>query len=466
MKLTSYQRKFFEDNPDIVWPLCKCGCGNRVLLDYSNANAIFRMFASATCSRKSKTISAEVTRFLSDKEWVYNQRITLRKPIETIAKELGVSPLPVKKWLERHGLGGIRYNESVHRVQQILNSKEILETDYSTGKTLSELAEEYGTSASTLSRFFTKHGIKTREPNSYDRSCGSSGEETQLVEWVKTITNDKIIQSSRQIIPPLEIDILIPSKRIAIEYNGLYSHIYRPHEHNNSLKKGPDYHLGKLEKCSDKGYHLIHIFSDQWKKQRTAVKTVLMAKLGCNTKIHGRNCSVREIDTGTKNTFLDTFHLQGADRSSIKLGLFNNTELVAVMSFGRPRFNKKYTWELIRYSGKLGITVVGGFSKLLKYFINTYSDLNDTIISYADRCLSNGNVYIKNGFILKHVNRPSYHYVIINTETRTPRTTFTKKQILHQLNLEHSSKSESELADDLGLNKIYDCGTLTFVYTV
>ena len=466
MKLTNYQKKFFADNPDAVWPLCKCGCGNKVLLDASNPNSVFRQFASATCSRKSKTVAPNIIELLSNKEWLFEQRITLKKSKENIASELGISVSPINSWLKKHGLDGIRLNESAHKVQLILNNKDKLETDYSTGKTLAMLAEEYGTSSATLSRFFAKHGIVTRDPNSYDRNNSCSNEEKELADWVRSIVNEEIIQSSRSIIPPQELDIIIPSKKIAIEYNGLYSHIYRPDQDRESIRKGPEYHLGKLEKSFDKGYHLIHIFSDQWKKNQTAVKTMLMSKLGCNNKVYARNCIVKEIDTSTKNTFLNQYHLQGADKSNHKLGLFYKDELVAVMTFGRPRFSKKYEWELIRFSGKLGISVVGGFSRLLKHFVSEYGKAGERIVSYADRCHSSGNVYKTNGFDLEHINKPSYHYVNLNTESRHPRTSYTKKRMLDLMGIEQSDKSESEIARDIGLEKIFDCGTMTFVYSI
>jgi hypothetical protein len=193
---------------------------------------------------------------------------------------------------------------------------------------------------------------------------------------------------------------------------------------------------------------------------------MLMSKLGCNEKIYARNCSVKEIDTSTKNTFLNQYHLQGADKSNHKLGIYYKEELVAVMTFGRPRFSKKYEWELIRFSGKLGISVVGGFSRLLKHFVSEYCKAGERIVSYADRCHSSGNVYKTNGFDLEHINRPSYQYVNLNTESRHPRTSYTKKRMLELMGIEQSDKSESEIARDIGLEKIFDCGTMTFVYSI
>lgn len=60
--------------------------------------------------------------------------------------------------------------------------------------------------------------------------------------------------------------------------------------------------------------------------------------------------------------------MQGEDKSSVKLGLEYNDDIVAIMTFAKSRFNKGYNWELTRFCVKGGISVVGGFSRLLKAF--------------------------------------------------------------------------------------------------
>ena len=113
----------------------------------------------------------------------------------------------------------------------------------------------------------------------------------------------------------------------------------------------------------------------------------------------------------------------------------------------------EYDWELTRFCVKGDISVVGGFSKLLKAF--RYNHLG-SIISYADRRYSNGNVYYTNGFQLIGVNRPSYYYVDKNCLRRYHRMRFQKKYIGAY------DCTEYEKARELGYEKIFDCGTLAF----
>ena len=78
----------------------------------------------------------------------------------------------------------------------------------------------------------------------------------------------KIIKQTRKIIAPLELDIYIPSLKLAIEYNGSFWH---------SLKKLNDknYHLNKTKLCEEKGIKLIHIFEHEWNNKRDLILDII-----------------------------------------------------------------------------------------------------------------------------------------------------------------------------------------------
>lgn len=145
--------------------------------------------------------------------------------------------------------------------------------------------------------------------------------------------------------------------------------------------------------------------------------------------------------------------MQGEDKSSVKLGLEYNGDVIAIMTFAKSRFNKGYNWEFTRFCVKGGVSVVGGFSRLLKAFRGAYKG---SIVSYADRRYSNGNVYNTNGFNLIGVNKPSYYYVDKNYLRRYHRMRFQKKYIGAY------DCTEYEKARELGYEKIFDCETLAF----
>ena len=213
--------------------------------------------------------------------------------------------------------------------------------------------------------------------------------------------------------------------------------------------------------CEDKGYQLIHIFEDEWINQRQIIEDRIKSLLGIyDRKIYARKCEIREIEKAVSDIFLLENHLQGKDNASIRYGLYYQGELISVMTFGKPRFNKKYDFELIRFVSKLGTQVIGGFSKLLKHFGRNFS--NASIISYADRRFSKGNVYEKSGFTLMTISKPNYIWA--NKNNRFSRYQCQKhklKQILGDKFNPNLSESENMMMN--GYNKIYDCGNLIFV---
>ena len=90
-----------------------------------------------------------------------------------------------------------------------------------------------------------------------------------MFEFIKTLCNDAV-QRERNIISPYELDIYIPSKRIAVEYNGLAWHSEK--FKGNGTKT---YHLMKTNLCKENGIKLIHFFEDEWLEKKEIVKSVL-----------------------------------------------------------------------------------------------------------------------------------------------------------------------------------------------
>ena len=151
----------------------------------------------------------------------------------------------------------------------------------------------------------------------------------------------------------------------------------------------------------------ILFFEDEFKKKKRIIDSITNIKNESNIKRYfARKCEIYELDTFLTNEFLEENHLQGKDVSSIRLGLYFESELLCVMTFGKSRFNKNYEYELIRFCSKLNTQVIGGFSKLETYFIRTREP--KSIITFADKRFSDGNVYLKNGYTLLRESDPNY----------------------------------------------------------
>ncbi len=432
-----------------------CICGKPCCLNLTYPEHGFRKYCGPKCSRKNKTINKDSKNKLENYNWLFNERIVNKKSLKLIAKELNISEFTVTKYVKKHKLDYIDSRRKNSKANNILESKEKLSELYENHSS-EDIALLIGSSKATVCRWLNFHDIEIKTPNEYPRKNSFiSKEEQELTEYIKNELNIDCFTSDRTLLKGKEIDIFIPNYNLAIEYNGLYSHIYRPWETKESKIKNSKYHLFKTIECEKLGIQLIHIFSDEWEFKQEIVKSILRAKLNKCEKIYARKTQLKHISTHSKNTFLDHNHIQGEDKSLIKLGLFYENEIVAVMTFCKSRFNSNYKWELSRYACKLNTTVVGGFSKLLNHFKTNYSS---SIVSYADRRLSNGNVYLKNGFKLLHINKPSYQYVDRKTYTiRENRMKFQKKFILPK-----DKQTEYERARELGYEKIYDCGTIAF----
>lgn len=262
-------------------------------------------------------------------------------------------------------------------------------------------------------------------------------------------------QSNKKVLEGRELDIYIPSKKVAIEYNGLYWH--------SELHKDKNYHLDKLNSCKDKGIKLIQIFEDEWLNKKEIVLSRLFNILGITERIiYARKCEVRQVDSKTTTKFLDENHIQGKLGAKARLGLYYENELVSLMTFGELRKNlglasKEGSYELLRFCNKINTTVVGGASKLLKYFETVY--LPNEIISYADLRWSDGNLYEKLNFKFVHQSEPNYFYT--KGLERENRFKYRKSELVKQGFDEN--KTEREIMNELGFSRIYDTGTLKFI---
>ena len=300
-----------------------------------------------------------------------------------------------------------------------------------------------------------EHGIFEQEADSHQRGVGCpkcfgsiSKQETELQEWLNEYIDIKT--NNRTLIKPLELDIVIPEKRIAIEYNGLYWH---------SERQGKDikYHLNKYNFCKEQGYRLIQIWENEWLSKQDIVKSILLNAIGINKRvIHGRKCVIKDVTPKDARVMYDNNHIQGFKGGQHK-GLYYDDELISLMTIDARN-------ELQRFVNKKYTKVHGSFSKLLKSFINEgYKD----IYTFADLRFFTGNVYEKNGFKYDKILPPRYCYFkkIIVYHRRH----FQKKNIERKYNkeeLQYYDKNKTEYQNMLanGYDRIWDSGKMRYKY--
>lgn len=291
--------------------------------------------------------------------------------------------------------------------------------------------------------------LKRRIENNYE-SCticnpvnsGLSQEEKLIIDWLKSL-DIEVIEKDRSL--GFELDIFIPSSKIAIEYNGLYWH--------SELYKNNTYHLNKTDICSQNGIRLIHIWEDEWLYKRNIMKSILLNSLGLiETKIWARKCEIVLVNKKDKDLFLEKNHIQGKCTSSINLGLEYNGELISLMTFGKRNLNNKSEFELIRFCNKINTIVNGAASKILKFFIKNYNF--DDIISFADISHFSGNLYKELGFKYSHRTSPNYWWVV--DKLRHHRFTYNKKRLVKEG--ADSNKTEVQIMYEKDYFRIFGCG--------
>lgn len=258
-------------------------------------------------------------------------------------------------------------------------------------------------------------------------------------EWVEF--NDRSILDGK------ELDIVLPDRGLAIEYNGTYWH--------SDAKVESTYHIDKTNKVEAFGFRLLHIDEKYWMTKREIVESRIKQQLGQSRKIYARNTTVKEITF--PRDFLEANHLQGAGSiSKYNYGLFLDNELVAVMTFSTPRFTVNHKYELVRYCSLLGTSVVGGASKLLKAFGRK------DIVTYADRRFSDGNLYIKLGFTLSHTSPPGYSYSKSGKYLSRYQCQKAKLKTMFP-EFYNNELTEVEIMNLAGYTKTYDAGNLVYV---
>lgn len=179
--------------------------------------------------------------------------------------------------------------------------------------------------------------------------------------------------------------------------------------------------------------------------------------------MRAHDLTIKEVDKSTERDFLLENHYQGYVNSAIAYGLYNNNELMEIITFGKPRFNKAYQWELLRLCTKKDEIVYGGASKLFKHFIQN-NDISGGVISYCNRDKFTGKVYTQLGFTSKGITK-GYHYE--KDGVKYNRTVFTKANCLKKWP-EYKEKtyySERMIMAEQGYERVEDkIGQELFVY--
>lgn len=284
------------------------------------------------------------------------------------------------------------------------------------------------------------------------KKCHPIGSRPQLEisEYVKSF-GFQVLDSTRAVIPPLELDIWIPEKNIAIEYHGLYWHASGTSDIFDKKR-----HRAKYEECRSRGIRLIQFFSDEWSLKKDICKSIVKNALGKNElTLNGRDCSVVEIETAAAKHFLDSSHISGYTRSRHKLGLVHKKlGLVGVATTRTPIQTKwGHVSELARMAFLPGVSVRGGASKLFaRVKQHAIDDGFEGVMSYADLRFGTGGVYAKCG--MEEMEESKLNYWYTDGHDRFDRFVFRARP----------GQSEEDVSRAEGVMRVWGAGNKVFVW--
>lgn len=307
-----------------------------------------------------------------------------------------------------------------------------------------------------------QHRWSTAQRPPVCRTCtplvkGTSKPERDLQDWL--VAEGHQVQRNHRLRVDgvtMELDAYLPDLRTAVEFHGLFWH-------SEAAGTSPTYHVDRLERCASIGIRLIQVLEHEWEQRRPAVHSVLRAKLGKAPRtLHARRLEVAELDTAARRLFFEAAHLAGDARATRTFALRHDGEVVAAASFAPQRYGRdKSVMELIRFASALDTRVVGGLSRLVTAAQRAMGF--KVLRTYCDRRWSDGHGYLAAGFTLTGTTQPSYWYFTLRPTVVHHRSRFQRRRL--EALLPGSTGTEWQLAQELGLNRIWDCGHLTFQRT-
>lgn len=355
------------------------------------------------------------------------------------------------------------------KLEELLKFKEdpkkFISETFKDSPTIKQLSESIGVSEQTCGQYIFSYECSDMIAYVYSYT------ELEILEFLKSLCLDtEIITNTKSVITPYELDIYLPEYNFAIEVNPTSTHNSSINTFSEDAKPiAPSYHKMKTDMCEEKGIFLFHIFGYEWTHRQDIIKSMIRNILKVNgTTIFARKCNIREVTSKEAMTFLDNNHRQGYVATPIRLGLYYDDELVSLMTFSHPRDtignveHTELTYELVRFCSKCGVNVVGGASRLFKYFDKTYSP--SKVISFSDRAHTRGSLYQTLGF--KEVRRSSANYVWVqyNTDKSYHRTNAQKRNLKKFLKDDSIdlSKTEKQIMEEHNFVQVFDSGTITW----
>ena len=305
------------------------------------------------------------------------------------------------------------------------------------GLSISELANQFGLSATTI-HFFLK---KEKPTDSQIMDFLKSYQETQMttleykLSQIQEATrfNKKPAQLSKRYLPDFQLN-----SSTFINTDGLYWHC--------ELKLNKHYHFDMRLAFEEAGLRLLQFREDEVNFKFPIVESMINNLLNKSVKVYARKTVIKEVAQSEATDFLKKNHIMGNYRSK-HVGLYQDQTLVCLFSY--KVYKDKLKVE--RFCSLINHTIVGGFSKLLKHVEKLHPNL--PIHYWVDLRYGTGNFLLNQGFVKDHDTLGWKWTDFKNTYNR----------LKCRANMDERKLTQAEHAAELKLYKIYDAGQRLYI---
>jgi hypothetical protein len=189
----------------------------------------------------------------------------------------------------------------------------------------------------------------------------------------------------------------------------------------------------------EKGFRVVWIKKFEWEnlnKQNVLKSMILHSINKTKNRFFARNTVCEIVNNSDLKDFFNTSSFYGFRSASVAVCLKDKKtgEILQAMSFGHPYYGKgKYgenCVECIRSAGKPHTLVVGGMTKLMKFFVQNFGHTFDTILYYVDDAHHQNDSMDSLGFTFSHFAGGGVHNVWNKSGAMFMRTPALHKEIM------------------------------------
>lgn len=291
------------------------------------------------------------------------------------------------------------------------------------GKCMRELSEQINKKYTTFVEHVRNFGFE----EALKMTTKRSSLEQLMSGWLNSID----VQFEEQFRVENRIaDFYLPQYNLLLELDGNFWH-------SDIIIEDYKYHFNKKLLYEKYNYTSLFIMENEIVDKWEIVKSIILNKMGKSNRIYARECQIKEISFEEAKLFLNQNHLMGSGIGR-SFALFHNNELMTVLQCKNRGGN---IYEISRFSHLLNHSVIGGFSRLLKFAIDEIRP--SKLINFVDKRYGTGKHLPDLGFKLVNCD-PSFCW-------------FAGNQVFHRMKFKGNTGYEN------GLSKIWDCGQAKYV---